>query len=274
MNNHQRIKVIAGNWKMYKNKNEALEFIQKVNFKVPTPKEVETIIFAQSTLLDFLVQNQGPNLKIGAQNIFYKNEGAFTGEISPLNLISLGVKYVLLGHSERRIIFGETDQLVNLKLLKALQNNLSPILCLGETLETKEKNETKVFLEKQLTQSLKGVPQNSLEQIIIAYEPVWAIGTGKTATPEDANNIIQQIRNKIATLYSNQMAESVRILYGGSVSCDNIENILEQIAIDGVLVGKAALEVKDFLFFTQTAMKCLQTCSRKKLKKDDCLFCS
>ncbi|AGL90223.1 Triosephosphate isomerase [Candidatus Phytoplasma australiense] len=267
MNNLKRIKVIAGNWKMYKDKNEALEFIQKVNFSIPNSKEVETIIFAQSTLLDVLVQNQGPNLKIGAQNAFHESEGAFTGEISPLNLVSLGVKYVLLGHSERRVLFGETDQLVNLKLLKALQNNLSPVLCLGETLETKENNKTKEFLEKQLTQALKDVPQEDLEKILIAYEPVWAIGTGKTASPQEANQTIKQIREKVTNLYSAQVVQSLKILYGGSVSSNNVEAILEQNEIDGVLVGKASLETKDFLNFTQAAVKLSSNCCQHFDKK-------
>ncbi|CCP88267.1 triose-phosphate isomerase [Candidatus Phytoplasma solani] len=273
MKHQQRIKVIACNWKMYKNKPEALNFIKKVNFFVPNPKEVETIIFAQSTLLDLLVQNQGNNLKIGAQNMFYEDEGAFTGEISPLNLRSFGINYVLLGHSERRSLFGETDQLVNLKLLKALQHNLTPILCLGETLETKENNKTQIFLEQQLTNTLKEVCSQALEKTIIAYEPVWAIGTGKTATPQDANFTIKQIRNKIATLYSPQTAEKVRILYGGSVSCDNVKSILEQSAIDGVLVGKAALQIENFLFFTQTATDLIPADAKKTYEKDNCLFC-
>ncbi|MBS2126485.1 triose-phosphate isomerase ['Fragaria x ananassa' phyllody phytoplasma] len=255
MNYHQRTKIIAGNWKMYKNKNEALKFIQKINVLIPDATKVETMLFAQATLLDILVQNQGPNLKIGAQNMFYENEGPFTGEISPLNLKSLGVQCVLLGHNERREYFQETDQLINKKLLLALQNDLHPILCLGETLTIREQNKTKLFLEQQLTQILQGVSLESMDKITIAYEPIWAIGAGKSASPADANNTIKQIRNKIASLYSKQTSETVRIIYGGSVSPANILNILKQKEIDGILAGKSALKPENFLYFVTTTLQ-------------------
>ncbi|MBT1576638.1 triose-phosphate isomerase ['Elaeagnus angustifolia' witches'-broom phytoplasma] len=273
MNYKPRTKVIAGNWKMYKCKDEALEFIQKVSLQVPDQTQVQTLIFPQLTLLDSLAQLQGTNLQVGAQNMFYESEGAFTGEVSPQNLLSLGVKHVLLGHSERRTFFGETDQIVNLKLLSTLKHKLVPTVCVGESLLTKENNQTQVFLDQQLTNIFAGVPEEALQNIIIAYEPVWAIGTGKSATPQDTNKVIEQIRDKVTALYSSQASCAMRIIYGGSVSVANIKTILEQPAIDGILAGKASLQTEDFLFFAQIASKQALASTKDIFQKNDCPFC-
>jgi triosephosphate isomerase len=250
--------IIAGNWKLHKNKDESLNYIFQVNDKVPNKNEVETIIFPQITLLDVLTQIEGKNLRMGAQNVFYKNEGAFTGEISPKNIKSLGVKYVLIGHSERRILSQETDEIVNLKLLAVLEQQMRSIVCLGESLEVKEKNKTQTYLNSQLEKILQNVQINCLKDIIFAYEPIWAINTGKSATPEDANYNISQIRKKITSMYNEEAAQKVNIIYGGSINVSNVETFLKQKEINGVLAGNSSLQYENFLFFTKIAKKFIQ----------------
>ncbi|WP_225696025.1 triose-phosphate isomerase [Candidatus Phytoplasma sp. AldY-WA1] len=232
-----------------------MNFVYQINNKIPDRKKVETIIFPQITLLDVLTRIEGKNLRIGAQNVFYKNEGAYTGEISPKNIHSLGVKYALIGHCERRTLFGETDQTVNLKLLALLNINIYPIVCIGEDINTKNENKTKIFLETQLENIFQNVPQDYVEKIILAYEPFWAIGTGKSLQPEDSNEIIKNIRQKVASLFSNELAQKIRIIYGGSTNESNIEIILKQKEIDGVLIGNSSLEVSSFLYFTKIGLK-------------------
>ncbi|MBP3059259.1 triose-phosphate isomerase [Texas Phoenix palm phytoplasma] len=246
---------IAGNWKMYKCKDEALEFIFKINNKVPDKNKVESVIFPQNTLLDSLVQIEGKNLRIGAQNIFYKDEGPYTGEISPKNIFSLGVKYVLLGHYERRKLFNETDEMINLKLLSVIPYNIYPVICIGENLKIKEKNETELFLNNQLEIILKNIDIVFLEKIIFAYEPVWSIGTGNILSCEKANKIIKKIRDKISLLFNEKVAQKVRIIYGGSIDIANVSSFLKQKEIDGILSGKSSLQVEEFLFFTELAEK-------------------
>ncbi|WP_017193000.1 triose-phosphate isomerase [Italian clover phyllody phytoplasma] len=250
--------IIAGNWKLHKNKDESLNYIFQVNDKVPNKNEVETIIFPQITLLDTLTQIEGKNLRIGAQNVFYQNEGAFTGEISPQNIKSLGVTYVLIGHSERRILSQETDEIVNLKLLAVLEQQMRSLVCLGESLEVKEKNETQRYLNNQLETIFQNVASESLKDITLAYEPIWAINTGKSATPEDANYNIGQIRKKIATMYDEEAAQKVNIIYGGSVNVSNVEAFLQQKEINGILAGNSSLKYENFLFFTEIAKKYTQ----------------
>ncbi|MGE9276723.1 MAG: triose-phosphate isomerase [Candidatus Phytoplasma pruni] len=250
--------IIAGNWKLHKNKDESLNYIFQVNDKVPNKKEVETIIFPQITLLDALTQIEGKHLRIGAQNVFYQNEGAFTGEISPQNIKSLGVTYVLIGHSERRILSQETDEIVNLKLLAVLEQQMRSLVCLGESLEVKEKNETQTYLNNQLEIIFQNVASDSLKDIILAYEPIWAINTGKSATPEDANYNIGQIRKKIATMYDEEAAQKFNIIYGGSVNVSNVEAFLQQKEINGILAGNSSLKYENFLFFTEIAKKYTQ----------------
>ena len=238
--------IIAGNWKMHKTIAEALEFVNEVKDRVNNDK-VEAVICAPFTLLKDLKQaTKGTNIKIGAQNMHFEEKGAFTGEISPLMLIELDMDYVVIGHSERRQYFNETDETVNKKVLKALEVGIDPILCVGETLEEREAGNTKDVCKVQVEKALENVSKEDLAKVVIAYEPVWAIGTGKTATSEDANDVIAYIREVVANLYG-ELANEVRIQYGGSVKPSNVAEIMNQSDIDGALVGGASLEANDYV---------------------------
>ena len=239
--------IIAGNWKMHKTIAEALEFVNEVKDRVNNDK-VEAVICAPFTLLKDLKQaTKGTNIKIGAQNMHFDEEkGAFTGEISPLMLKELDMDYVVIGHSERRQYFNETDETVNKKVLKALEVGIDPILCVGETLEEREAGNTKDVCKVQVEKALENVSKEDLAKVVIAYEPVWAIGTGKTATSEDANDVIAYIREVVANLYG-ELANEVRIQYGGSVKPSNVAEIMNQSDIDGALVGGASLEANDYV---------------------------
>lgn len=241
-----RKKVIAGNWKMNMLPNQTLEFIEML---IPKVKDIdkEVILCVPYTDLFYaLLSAQNTNIKIGAQNMHWEDKGAYTGEVSGEMLKSIGVEYVIIGHSERRQYFGETDESVNKKLKKAFECMLIPILCVGETLEQRENNETENIITNQVEAALKDIKANDVKEMIIAYEPIWAIGTGKTATSEDANNVIKTIRKKVAELYSEDIAEEVIIQYGGSVKPANAKEIFETSDIDGGLVGGASLNVEDF----------------------------
>ena len=238
--------IIAGNWKMHKTIAEALEFVNEVKDRVNNDK-VEAVICAPFTLLKDLKQaTKGTNIKIGAQNMHFEEKGAFTGEISPLMLKELDMDYVVIGHSERRQYFNETDETVNKKVLKALEVGIDPILCVGETLEEREAGNTKDVCKVQVEKALENVSKEDLAKVVIAYEPVWAIGTGKTATSEDANDVIAYIREVVANLYG-ELANEVRIQYGGSVKPSNVAEIMNQSEIDGALVGGASLEANDYV---------------------------
>ena len=238
--------IIAGNWKMHKTIAEALEFVNEVKDRVNNDK-VEAVICAPFTLLKDLKQaTKGTNIKIGAQNMHFEEKGAFTGEISPLMLKELDMDYVVIGHSERRQYFNETDETVNKKVLKALEVGIDPILCVGETLEEREAGNTKDVCKVQVEKALENVSKENLAKVVIAYEPVWAIGTGKTATSEDANDVIAYIREVVANLYG-ELANEVRIQYGGSVKPSNVAEIMNQSDIDGALVGGASLEANDYV---------------------------
>ena len=238
--------IIAGNWKMHKTIAEALEFVNEVKDRVNNDK-VEAVICAPFTLLKDLKQaTKGTNIKIGAQNMHFEEKGAFTGEISPLMLKELDMDYVVIGHSERRQYFNETDETVNKKVLKALEVGIDPILCVGETLEEREAGNTKDVCKVQVEKALENVSKEELAKVVIAYEPVWAIGTGKTATSEDANDVIAYIREVVANLYG-ELANEVRIQYGGSVKPSNVAEIMNQSDIDGALVGGASLEANDYV---------------------------
>ena len=238
--------IIAGNWKMHKTIAEALEFVNEVKDRVNNDK-VEAVICAPFTLLKDLKQaTKGTNIKIGAQNMHFEEKGAFTGEISPLMLKELDMDYVVIGHSERRQYFNETDETVNKKVLKALEVGIDPILCVGETLEEREAGNTKDVCKVQVEKALETVSKEDLAKVVIAYEPVWAIGTGKTATSEDANDVIAYIREVVANLYG-ELANEVRIQYGGSVKPSNVAEIMNQSDIDGALVGGASLEANDYV---------------------------
>ncbi len=239
--------VIAGNWKMFKTRDEALQFIYNVNMEIPNREMVESVICAQAPLLRDLVKRQGDNLRIGAQNMHEKSEGAFTGEVSAALLENIGVRYVIIGHSERREHFGETDESVNKKLHQALRYGLTPIVCVGEPLAVREKGETDAYVEEQTEKALSGVKADEMEDVVIAYEPIWAIGTGKTATPEMADEAIKNIRQTIGRIHDAGTADKVRILYGGSVNTENIGELIAMEDIDGALVGGASLSAKNFL---------------------------
>ena len=241
-----RTPIIAGNWKMHKTRDEALAFIYTVASKVPDKENVETVICAPSPLLRSLVKRQGDHLRIGAQTMHQTDEGAFTGEVSAPLLKELGVTYVIIGHSERRAYYNETDSSVNLKLKQALKYDLKPIVCVGESLEVREAGNTQNFVTDQITKALEGLSAEDIEHTIIAYEPIWAIGTGKSATSDDANETIGQIRAHIAEL-KGDVAKKVRILYGGSVKPSTIKDLMSQSDIDGALVGGASLDTQSYL---------------------------
>ena len=247
--------IIAGNWKMYKTREEALEFIYKVNSAVPSIDVVDSVICAPFTSLRCLVKRQGENLRVGAQNMHYAKEGAYTGEISADMLKSLKVEYVIIGHSERRAMFNETDETVNKKLHVAFENELTPILCVGESLYERENGLTEELLHKQVVADLEGLTKEQVEALVIAYEPIWAIGTGKTATAEMANETCGYIRSVVKELYGEETAEAIRIQYGGSVKVANIDELMAQVHIDGALIGGASLEAENFIYFTNAAVK-------------------
>jgi triosephosphate isomerase (TIM) len=243
-----RKKVIAGNWKMNKLAKEANQFVDEVLPKLPDSDQVEAIVCAPFPFLANLFDKaKGTKLQIAAQTMHYEKNGAFTGEVSPEMLADLGVTHVIIGHSERREYFNETDETVNKKTHAAHQYNLTPIVCVGETLEQREANETMNHVENQVTKALKGLTEEQIVQTIIAYEPIWAIGTGKTASSEQANEVCTHIRQVIEKITSSEIAEQVIIQYGGSVKPANIKELLAQSDIDGALVGGASLEADSFL---------------------------
>lgn len=247
--------IIAGNWKMFKTRDEALSFIYAVNEMLPSHEKVDTVICAPYVVLRCLVKRQGENLRIGAQNMHFEEKGAFTGEIAPEMLTSLGVTYVIIGHSERRAMFNETDETVNKKLHAAFAHNLVPILCVGEYLEERETGKTEEVIKAQLVKDLEGLTKEQAKELVIAYEPIWAIGTGKTATAEVADETCGFIRSVVEALYDSETAESIRIQYGGSVKVNNIEELMKKPNIDGALIGGASLVAEDFIFFANTASK-------------------
>ena len=241
-----RKKVIAGNWKMNMLPNETINFIEGLSQEIKGVKNEIILCVPYTDLFYALLTAQNTNIKIGAQNMHWKEKGAYTGEISGQMLKSIGVEYVIIGHSERRQYFAETDETVNLKVKSALENNLKPIICVGETLEQREHGETEKIIESQIKLALKDLTKEQIRAIIIAYEPVWAIGTGKTATPEEANNVIKYIRKQIKELYNEEIAENIIIQYGGSVKASNAEELFNMSDIDGALVGGASLNFKEF----------------------------
>ena len=241
-----RRKVIAGNWKMNMLPNEAIDFIQGLSEKVKGT-EHEVVLCVPYTDIFYSVMNaQDTNIKIGAQNMHWEEKGAYTGEVSAEMLKAVGVEYVIIGHSERRQYFAETDETVNKKLKKALAVGLKPIVCVGETLEQREQGITMQVITSQTEKALEGLESSDVEKVIVAYEPIWAIGTGKTATKEDANDAVKQIREKIAEKYGQNTANGVIIQYGGSVKASNAKELFEMSDIDGGLVGGASLKVEEF----------------------------
>ena len=251
-----RNKIIAGNWKMYKDLNESAELLHGLKAKLAAlPNGVKAIVCPPFTSLA-LAQKilEGSPIALGAQNMYPEDEGAFTAEVSPKMLKSVGCKYVILGHSERRQYFKETDEFINKKAKKALASGLIPIVCVGETLAEREKNITDQIVTTQVKGCLKDIPTSDVEKLIIAYEPVWAIGTGKVATPQQAQDVHKLIRTLLGQLYSAAIAENVVIQYGGSVKPDNAKELLHQPDIDGALVGGACLKADSFAAIVQAAL--------------------
>ncbi len=249
MSTHQRKRrpVIAGNWKMYKTQAETRAFFDSFNPLVAHTTHCDIVIAPPYTSLTTAVDAaRSTKISIGAQNGFWEKEGAFTGEISMPMIVDTGATYVILGHSERRQYFGETDETVNKRLQAALAANLTPIVCIGESLEERENNHTHRCLSRQCEGSLAALTPENFSRILLAYEPVWAIGTGKTATPDMASSAHSYIRGLVADRFGAEQASAVRILYGGSVKPDNIKGLMAHEEIDGALVGGASLDAKSF----------------------------
>lgn len=240
--------IIAGNWKMNKTSTEAATFIDGVVGKLPSADKVDAVIGSPSLYLQSLIDlTVDTELKIAAQNCYFEDEGAFTGEVSPKALEDIGTAFVIIGHSERREIFHETDEDVNKKAHAVINHGMVPIICVGETLEQKEAGQTNDLVSGQVKAALEGLTADQVKNVVIAYEPIWAIGTGKTATAEDANDTISVVRQTVAEVYSQDVADAVRIQYGGSVKPGNIKELMAQPDIDGALVGGASLEAESFL---------------------------
>lgn len=240
-----RKKVIAGNWKMNKSPVDVEMFIKKFPILVKDSDAEVVLCVPYVDLKTAIDLASGTNVKIGAQNMHYEEKGAFTGEISPKMLKDIGVEYVIIGHSERREYYNETDESVNKKLKAAFQYGLKPILCVGETLSQREDGITKSFVTTQVEKALEGLSNEQVSSMIIAYEPIWAIGTGKTASKEDANEVCGWIREKVRELYGD-VADAIIIQYGGSVKSSNAKDLFGMSDIDGGLVGGASLDPEEF----------------------------
>ncbi|WP_243373529.1 triose-phosphate isomerase [Geotalea sp. SG265] len=242
-----RTPVIAGNWKLYKTAGQALELVGGLIPLVAQTKEVEIVVAPVFTVLGKVAGAlAGSNIRLSAQDCFWEEEGAFTGEISSTMLVDAGCSHVIIGHSERRQYFGETDETVNKKTKAAVKAGLTVLFCIGETLQEREGEKTFDVLKRQVTQGLTELSREQLKKVIIAYEPVWAIGTGKTATDSQAQEAHQFIRGVVAGLYDKATADEMRILYGGSVKPENIGGLMAQADIDGALVGGASLKADSF----------------------------
>jgi triosephosphate isomerase len=251
-----RSMVIAGNWKMYKTNREAIQLVKAVKTKIRSIKKTKVIVCPPATALSEVAKVIADSkIGLGAQNLYWEKEGAYTGEISADMIKSTRASFVIIGHSERRQYFGETDGTVNNKLKTALKENLKPILCIGETLDQRENGVTKEIVGNQIECALKGIPASYIKKIILAYEPVWAIGTGKTATPEQAQEVHEFIRSLISDIYGSKISKSIIIQYGGSVKPANAYDLLKQPDIDGALVGGACLEAASFIEIIKAAEK-------------------
>lgn len=242
-----RMRIIAGNWKMYKTVDEAEALVNDLKGLVRDASGVEIVVCPPFTALGAVRDAlRGSNIELAAQNMHWEDEGAFTGEVSAVMLRNLGCMYVILGHSERRTYFGETDESVNRKVKSALSNDLLPIICVGETLKEREEGKTEEVVTRQTKAALDGIKTSGAERIVIAYEPVWAIGTGRTASADEANRVIRIIRSTVAEVFNSRIAGEVRIQYGGSVKPGNARELFSQSDIDGALVGGASLNASDF----------------------------
>jgi len=247
---------IAGNWKMHKIIPEAVDLVKALNEESSELADAEIVVIPPSTTLSEVSKTlEGSAIKIGAQNLYWEEKGAFTGEVSASMLKDAGCQYVVIGHSERRQYFGETDETVNKKIKAALAHGLIPIVCIGELLEEREKGETINKVNSQINAGLEGLGKEQMSKIIIAYEPIWAIGTGLTATPTQAEEVHSFIREKLTEKYGNETASCAIILYGGSVKPDNAFSLLKEQNINGALVGGASLEADSFIQIAKESIK-------------------
>jgi triosephosphate isomerase len=242
-----RLPFMAGNWKMNKTTGEAIDLVRELKAAISGVKGVEVAVAPPFTALYAVCKElEGSSIRLAAQNLYWEEKGAFTGEVSPLMLKEVGCHYVIIGHSERRQFFGETDETVNRRIKAALAQGLKVIFCIGETLKEREEGKTFSVIERQVEDGLKNLSDKEMKNMVIAYEPVWAIGTGKTATPGQVEEVHRFIRGKIEKLYSREVSEEIRIQYGGSVTPENIKGLMEQVNIDGALVGGASLKAESF----------------------------
>ncbi len=243
-----RTKIIAGNWKMNKTNSEAAAFASDLKTKIASIQKTEMVVCPPFTALAIVAETlRGSRVKVGAQNLFWEPSGAFTGEISTAMIESTGCQYVIIGHSERRQYFGETNQTVNKKIKQTLTTRLMPIVCIGETLQQRQNGQTEQVVRTQMVEGLEGLAADQVQRLVIAYEPVWAIGTGVTATPEQAEEVHFYIRELLRKQYDGRIAEAIPILYGGSVKPDNIQDLISKPDIDGALIGGASLNVDGFV---------------------------
>lgn len=259
--------IIAGNWKMHKTRHKARELAEAIVAAVKHHQDLPEIVLCPpfTALLDVVQAVQQSPIKVGAQNMEHRTSGAFTGEISPTMLTDLGVGYVIIGHSERRQFFAETNASVNLKLKAALEHNLTPIVCVGESLDEREANLTDSVVSRQVAAALTDIPQTESLKLVIAYEPIWAIGTGKHCPSQEANRVAQLIRRTVSELYRNdpasgnsdkvQAGDSISVLYGGSVKPSTIDELMDQPDVDGALVGGASLQAEEFVPLIESSQK-------------------
>ena len=253
-----RIPIIAGNWKMYETTGQAVHLVRDLWRKVEGIEDVEIVVcppFTSLRSISTMIEADRLTVFLGAQNMHWEEEGAYTGEVSPSMLTDLNVRYVIIGHSERREHFGETDDMVNRKVKSALAHGLRPIMCVGETLEERDQGRTETKVGGQIRAGLAGVADDNIPKVVIAYEPIWAIGTGRSATAQDANQVIARIRGTVGAMYNSELAQEVRIQYGGSVKPENASLFMREPDIDGALVGGASLEAESFAQIVMSARK-------------------
>jgi triosephosphate isomerase len=251
-----RIPFIAGNWKMYKTVADAVKYVKEFRVMVKDIDDVEIVVAPPFTALHAAAEAaRNSNVGVGAQDLFWEREGAFTGEVSGAFVREAGAEYVIVGHSERRTHFGETDASVNRKTAAAFAASLTPIVCIGETLDQRERNDTFGVLDRQIKEGLAGITGEQLGQLVIAYEPVWAIGTGRNATPSQAAEAHGHIRARLRQWFGADAADACHVIYGGSVKPDNIRDLVSQPDVDGALVGGASLDVKSFFDIVSLSRK-------------------
>ena len=242
-----RIPIIAGNWKMYKTVADTVKYVKEFRGMVKDISDVEIVIAPPFTAVHAAAEAaRNSNVIIAAQDLYWEREGAFTGEVSAQMVREAGAEYVIIGHSERRTLFGETDTMVNQKTVAAFATGLTPIVCIGETLDQRDRNETLAVLDRQITNGLEGLTGEQLAQLVIAYEPVWAIGTGRTATPAQAGEAHTHIRGRLRQWFGAEAADKCHVIYGGSVKPENAKDLVGQADVDGALVGGASLDIRAF----------------------------